>query len=127
MLNKHPCGLKAMLVPIIITGILWLGLVGLVLAETTLQWNSPVDREDGAPLSLSEIYAYFIIIDGDIFSLVYGNEVTFDLTGTQYADGNPHVATLITMDTEFRMSTIESNSVIIPVPGPSAPVIICQP
>lgn len=105
--------------------ILWLGIVGLVLAET-IRWTPPTERENGTALSLAEIYGYLIYIDGLPILFVFGDEGTVSLAGTRYDDGQPHIATVQTVDTGYRIS-MDSNTVIIPVSDPNAPGVCVVP
>jgi len=105
--------------------ILWFGIVGLVLAET-IRWTPPTERENGTALSLAEIYGYLIYIDGNPLTIGYGEEATISLAGTVYDDGQPHIVTLKTVDTGWRISG-DSNSVTIPVSDPNAPGVCVVP
>ena len=105
--------------------ILWLGIVGIVLAET-LRWTPPVDRENGTALPPTDIYGYLIYIDGNPLTIGYGEEATISLAGTIYDDGQSHIVTLKTVDTGWRISG-DSNSVTIPVSNPNAPGVCVVP
>jgi hypothetical protein len=100
--------------------VLWLGLVGLVLAEPyTLQWTEPTTREDGTYLPQEQIYAYGILVD-DIYATFSWPRQTSAVIEIDTSE--PHIITMVTLDSSYNLSK-PSNGVGIPLTPPVAPGI----
>lgn len=118
--NKHPCGLRAMLVPMTIMVVLWLGLVGIILAEPyTVQWTEPTTREDGTYLPPEQIAFYHIFVSGSPAELVYPGNTSIVL---DIDTSSPQIVTMKTYDTRYVLSA-DSNGVGVPLTPPVAPGI----
>jgi len=123
-MNRFPCGWWIM--PACILGVvMWLGIVGLVLAEQyTINWDDPVARADGTTLPLSEIDVYelyFMVADEWLYLRDKpggSNRMTVTL------GAGPYKFALKTVDTDGRLSVM-SDSVVSPPGTPDAPVIVC--
>jgi len=99
---------------------MWFGLIGLVLAEPYfLQWEEPTQREDGTPLPLEQILAYWIFLDGSYLTFAWGGETSKVI---EVDTSGPHIVTMKTLDANIKISA-PSNGVGIPLTPPVAPGI----
>ena len=98
--------------------ILWLGIIGLVLADTMpVSWVAPTERTDGAVLNPEEISHYRVWVNDIVLpDSVPGTDTSVTLT---LPPGDQTIY-LTTVDT-FGRESVPSESKFIPGGAPNAP------